>query len=115
MDMSDSRKSTIEHLRRLASLAALTATACKPGGPKEDSGTSMGYGVVDPMVPPALDAGSVPTIADAGATDSGRKDAGPHTIKVPALDITSTAGGGGGGGPGYGVVDPMPPPTLRRR
>jgi len=103
-----SRKKTLEHMEKLLAAAAI-AGGCTPTGASKDSGTastSTGYGVVDPMPPPALDAGVIaPPAVDSGAR---KKDAGKGTVTMDKIEIehktapTVTA---------YGVVDPMPPPA----
>ncbi len=90
------RTRTLAHLDKLLAISALAA-ACHPVDP--------GYGVVDPIPDPALDAppptaippgppGTPSTIPEAtGGTTV------PTTPPQPPPDL------------GYGVVDPMPPPA----
>ena len=113
--MTRSRKRTLDHMQRLLAAAALTG-ACKPPWASSDSGTTTGYGVVDPMPPPALDAGVItpPSLPEAGSPkpEAGSKEAGKTVLTMPTIEIhektapTVTA---------YGVVDPLPPPTLYKK
>ena len=115
--MTRSRKRTLEHMNKLLAAAAMSSGACNPFGSSKDggTGTTTGYGVVDPMPPPALDAGVIvsPALPEAGSPkpDAGSKDAGKTAITMPTIEIhkttpTVTA---------YGVVDPMPPPTIFKK
>jgi hypothetical protein len=101
-------------------LALATLASCKKDPTKW---TDPGYGVVDPMPEPALDAGiAPPPVVDAGtvtATDAGApvvdasKREGGHAVIVPLqIEHTTTP-------PptvtAYGVVDPLPPPTVYKK
>ena len=114
--MTSSRKKTLEHMQHLLAAASLAGGCNPPGTTTKDSGTastSTGYAVVDPMPPPAIDAGAiVPAIADAGVPPKdGGKEGGKTAITMPTIEIKNTT-------PtvtAYGVVDPMPPPALRTK
>ena len=104
------RDRTLSHMQRLLSTAALAVACSKTAAPEPP-----GYGVVDPMPIPSRDrddAGPPPpavsvNVPDAGAGPEGAPSAAasaapsakkpPH--KPPRVDP-----------PGYGVVDPLPPP-----
>lgn len=116
--MTSSRKKTLEHMQHLLAAASLAGGCNPPGTTTKDSGgtasTSTGYAVVDPMPPPAIDAGVIapPLVPDAGASskDAG-KEGGKTAITMPTIEIKNTT-------PtvtAYGVVDPMPPPALRTK
>jgi hypothetical protein len=114
VDMTGSRKKTLDHMHHLLAAASL-AGACTPTGASKDSGSSVttGYGVVDPMPPPALDAGVIapPIVPDADSAKDAGKEGGKTAITMPTIEIKNTT-------PtvtAYGVVDPMPPPALRTK
>lgn len=118
------RERTIEHLKRLLTLAAgATAVAA----------CSKGYAVVDPLPPPSASdgapppppttAGSEPAGSDASAapdgaagamqTSEGVRDAGVLDAAAAANPKTKAKDAGAAIPPrGYMVVDPLPPPPL---
>jgi len=112
-DATSPRARTLSHLQRLMSAAALLA-ACN----KQSPGTGQpGYGVVDPMPPPALDRDKPDSgaAADASAATPTSSVASPLAIRsaVPVASSSAAPPNPPPIGHGYGVVDPMPTPAQR--
>ncbi|HEY3254506.1 MAG TPA: hypothetical protein VGJ91_11170 [Polyangiaceae bacterium] len=119
-DATGPRARTLSHLQRLMSAAALLA-ACN----KETAGPGpAGYGVVDPMPPPAQDhnkpdGSALPDAADATAPTASVTPAPSASSAGPVASASASATPNKVVpkpppiGHGYGVVDPMPTPALR--
>ena len=113
------RTRTLHHMQRLLSATAF-AVACSKQTPLEPPG----FGVVDPMPPPArdrnepdADAHDAPPSAstDSGAPGTGgsasERFATPPPSATPSQVVKPPKPPPD---PGYGVVDPMPPPPERK-
>ncbi|HET9932319.1 MAG TPA: hypothetical protein VFQ35_16560 [Polyangiaceae bacterium] len=114
---SSPRARTLLHMQRLLSATAF-AVACS----KQTAPEPPGYGVVDPMPTPARDRDEPDASAPIPVPISDPKvDGGTAQFAEPPPSASQSAKPPKGKPPkqpeppGYGVVDPMPPPAKRNR
>jgi len=111
------RDRTISHMQRLLSTAALAVACSKTAAPEPP-----GYGVVDPMPIPSRDrddAGPPPRPVSVDVPDAGTSPDRASSTAAASASAASSAKKPPRtpprvDPPGYGVVDPLPPPPSAK-